>query len=77
MSLIMPRGPDHPIPLEEWKDFREIVGECQTEMKILLDLAEEDPLTTLLRELTETLGLHMPSPFIPPPPPSSTRSSDG
>ena len=58
MRLIMPRAPDNPIPLEEWKQLRETVGECQRDMEALLELVEAgtlDALLTLLRELTETI----------------------
>jgi len=48
----MPRSPDHPIPLEEWKEFRETVGECQREMGTLLGLAEAGPLDYLFILLT-------------------------
>jgi len=67
MRLIMPRGPDHPISLEEWSEFRETVGTCQREMGDLLNLVEEDPLMALFRELTGNLNQYkelIPSPIM-------------
>jgi len=52
MRLIIPRSPDHPISLEEWRGFRETVGTCQRKMETLLGLAEAGPLDSLLALLT-------------------------